>query len=332
MDYDSIQKKLDCFALTAKISKLRSKEIETVAKTEYENILSKEILGNIMTIKRTEDRISTRLDYWIHGQLSNEYEGESTTGFSSNRYANNNATEIQQIWDFNLETSTGIMRRMSFEKGAPIKNETQVARSISSVKPAQTRRRKPWRTGKTTQREDSISMFAYNPKSRIEVDEDLSSGEILRKSMFSKFGTINSRKLKMFFSRDNSDQDDNKSRKSVKSENPRRLSSTTEHKVRPFFMKFKRKEKNSSELDPVSQNIAASSIGTKSKAKKRPKSLVSNGFDLDDISIPSTTAANVVGSLPDDEEDKRKTFRERLRSMPVFYVPSSRKGRLKVFE
>lgn len=332
MDYDTIQKKLDCLSLTAKISKARSNEIEGDGKIESDNQLCKATLGNIMRIKRTEERVLTRLDYWIYGQLTNYFEGESNGGlFSRNhRRSGTSAEEDKQVWDFDVEASSEGRRRISSDTAAGREGENQIVRSVSSTKAEPTKRRsKPWITRRSTKKEDSISMFAYDPKSRLEVDDSMSAGTILRRSMFSRFGTINSRKLKMFFSREHNSNDDTKSRKSVTSENPHKLSSSSKEKLTAMFFKTRNREKDKCKSESHENQCVANNHV---KVKPRPKSLACYDFDLDGVSIPASSISDINANLPEDEDNKRKTFKERLRSMPVFYVPSSRKGRLKVFE
>lgn len=327
-----IQQKLDCFLLTANISKIRSREIETCGKVDYDNQLSKEMLGSIMRIKRIEERIQTRLDYWIYGQLSNEPEHERFSSSIPQRVETKDEEAVKRIWGFGEETSAFARRRGPTEEGTPRKFDKPVSRSLSSAKSEQNRRRiKPWRTDKTSHKEDSISMFAYDPKSRLEVDDSLSGGAILRRNMFSKFGTISSRKLKMFFSRDSNDQDDTKSRKSVKSENPQRLSNISKDRFAPFLMKIRKKDKRNSELS--TNESSSTEIAYEKKLRARPKSITSPLIDLDDVVVfPKIGNLDLGASFPSDDENKRKTFRERLRTMPVFYAPSSTQGHLKVFE
>ena len=326
MDYQTLQKKLDCFALTAKISRSTARDIEAFGNTAYHCKLSDEILGNILTQKRTEDRILTRLDYWIYGQLT-----EKDSEFCSNGHedpARYRQRETTQIWNFNIDGRKGKDNPSSYEHSNPMKED--ISKRNSPVATVRTNRKKPWKNEKTLQ-QDSISMFAFNSKSRLDVDEGLPTGAILRKSMFSKFGTLNTRKMKTFFRKDNSDDhDETKSRKNLKSENLLR-SPTTADKSKAFFLKFRKKEK----LDPTAEMSfnQKNYIGNESRSKKRrPKSVASHDFDLDDFEFSPTNIENVKGNLPEDYESKGKTFRERLRTMPVFYVPLSNKGPLKVFK
>ena len=326
MDYQTLQQKLDCFALTAKISRSRTREIEAVGNISYDCKLSDEILSNILTQKRAEDRILTRLDYWIYGHLT---EKDSEICFNGHEdTACYRQKETTQIWDFNIDGRKGKEIQSSYEHSNPIKEE--ISQGSSPVATARTNRRKPLKNEKRLQR-DSISMFAYNSKSRLDVDEGLPTGAILRKSMFSKFGTLSSRKMKTFFRKENSDEhDETKSRKSLKSENILR-SSTNADKSKGFFSTFRKKEKLDSTIETnLNKKIH---IGNENRSKKRrPKSVASHDFDLDDFEFPQTNFENVKRNLPEDYESKGKTFRERLRTMPVFYVPLSNKGPLKVFK
>ena len=329
MEYQTVQQKLDCFILTAKISKSRAKEIEAVGEIVHEHKLVDEILANVVKIKRIEDRILTKLDYWICDQLANDCNGVNKNNFSSHRHGmapSNDQAKATQTWNFNVDTSTGKERPMSREQCTSKRKDIQLPRSMSSAK---SRPKKPWKNGRALQ-QDSISMLAYNAKTPLDVDEGLSTGAILRKSMFSKFGTLNSKRMKMFFKRENNDQDDTKSRKSVKDENPQ-LSSSAGDKSKSSFFQFRKKGKLGSELHKnVPQNTT---VGIENRSKKRrPKSVASCDFDLDDIVIPQGNTENIEDNLPEKEEDQRKAFRDRFRTMPVFYVPTSTKGPLKVFK
>lgn len=332
MDADSMQRKLDCYLLTAKISKENAKVIKSLGKPCNNTELSKETLAGILRIKRTEDRIVTRLDYWIYGQLSNDSNNERQAG-EANSLGNIQA----HARDFNGQSS---QRYLSTEDvnstAARPRADRLVARSQSvgqskSAKKAQKDRIS--RSGKTQEKAESISMFNYNVKTDTE-DDNISTGGMLRRRMFSKFGTLNRRKLKMFFTRGNDENDDDrksmKSFKSVKSSkegNERRDSTeTTASKIPSALRKFRKKNVKKEERRDFGQ-----------ARQTRPKSVAS--FDLDFENLPDQIADAAYGSTVDFDNNvqssdvsKRKTLRERLRTMPVFYIPSSNKGQVKIYK
>ena len=328
MDYQTVQQRLDCFLLTSSISESLAKEIKAVGESIYKTKLQHEILDSILTIKGSEERILTRLDYWISGQLANENASEATNLLSATRQihteSNDRAIKCDK-WNLDAGTSSDRERHASPEQDTRLRKDVQLARWSSSVSPAKNRWRKPWRASSPLH-QDNISMFAYSSKSRLEAEEDLPTGAVLRKSMFSKFGTLNSKKMKMLFSKENSDQQDAKSSKSIK-DGDRVDSTTVGEKSKSFFFRFRKKEK----LDmSVGQETPARDKNR--RRHRRPKSVASCDFDLDDIIIPSSSTENVEDSLPGDNNEKSKAFRERLKTMPVFYVPISNKGPLKVFK
>ena len=333
MDADSMQRKLDCYLLTARISKERAKEIKSLRKVSLNTELSKETLAGILKIKRTEDRILTRLDYWIHGQLSNESDNERQTGQETS------LGDVQaQTWDFNIHSS---QRSLSTENvnytGVKPRADRLVARSLSvaqskSAKKAQKDRIS--KSGKTQEKAESISMFNYNAKTDFNDDDNVSTAGMLRRRMFSKFGTLNRRKLKMFFTRGNDENDDDrksmKSFKSVKSSKEgkerRDSTETTISKIPSALRKFKKRNGRKEDTEDLGQI-----------RQTRPKSVAS--FDLDYENLPDQIADAAYGSNVDIDNNvrssdvsKRKTLRERLRTMPVFYIPSSNKGQLKVYK
>ena len=328
MEYKTLQQKLDCFLLTSRISKSLTKEFEAVGKRIYEDKLQDEILASILTIKGSEERILTRLDYWISGQLTNESECQVANLSSPTRHihtASNDEARVLQNWHLDVEISNDRAKHRSPEQDTRVRKDIQLTRWSSFVSPAKNRWRNPWRAGRVLH-QDNISMFAYTSKSRLEAEEDLPTGAILRKSMFSKFGTLNSKKMKMFFRKENNDQLDAKSKNSLKDGN--QLDSTAVgQKSKSFFFKFRKKEK----FD-MNEGQDTSARDKSRRKHRRPKSVASCDFDLDDIIIPSSSTENIEGNLPVDIDDKSKTFRERLRTMPVFYVPISNKGPLKVFK
>ena len=322
MEADAIQKKLDCYILTAKISKINANQITAKGKVGCNNELSKSTLARISDIKRLDERLLTRLDYWIYGQLSSDLSGDVSCRTVAN------VSDTLQTWEFNLKSTEKTDEAKSSDTLGI--RESQVTRSLSSVKPrsAEPKRSKPWRKGVGRKEPESISMFAYNIKSGID-DDSLSTGAILRKHMASKFGTLNKRRLKMFFTKDKEDENsDAKSRKSVKSQ-PNLDAKSASVKPKALFKLMKRGQKHSlAESPEVDDNF----IGLRKKAGTRPKSMVSCDFDFDDITITTKSSSDRDSNLPEDEESKRKTFRERLKSMPIFYIPSSKKDRIKIFK
>ena len=325
-----MQRKFDCYVLTARISKQHAKEIKSLGKVSLNSELSKETLASILKIKRTEDRILTRLDYWIYGQLSSESDNERQTGQETS------LGDVQaQTWDFDIHSS---QRSLSTENvnctGVKPRADRLVARSLSvaqskSAKKAQKDRIS--KSGKTQEKAESISVFNYNLKTGIDDDDNVSAAGMLRRRMFSKFGTLNRRKLKMFFTRGNDENDDDrksmKSLKSVKSSKEGRerrdSTETTASKIPSALRKFKKKNGRKEDREDL--------------GRTRPKSVAS--FDLDYENLPDQIADAAYGSnvgidnnVQSSDVSKRKTLRERLRTMPVFYIPSSNKGQLKVYK
>lgn len=305
---ETLHRKLDCFILTAKLSRDTTKELQNLSRPRPNVGLSKQILAKVLQIKRTEDRVLKRLDYWIYGELRNDSarERSRTAPIASN-------SNEEQTWDLNIRSA--ISRPTESNIDQPDKS---VGRSVSAVKTkTKSRKGKPWKS--TNEPSESISMFDYNPSDPSAEDEAATSGENFRSRMFYKFGTLPRRKLKMFFSRGNEDEE----RKSVQPEK-RAKTPRDDADNKSIISRYMRR--NSRKESRVNVNENGTSRPPKTTTRRRPQSEASFGdFDFNKIDLATTT-------LPvDDDGAPPGTFRDKLRSMPLFYVPSLNKKEIKTY-
>eukprot|EP00794_Sanderia_malayensis_P009879 gene9879-10889_t len=331
-----INRKLDCWLLTSKLPKSTLESVGKLSKPRLENDnLSKETLAQILQVRRAEDRILNRLDYWIYGEIKDastrkhhedkmDCEQKQTWNLEVESRATNYNNNINNVnHDGLILGGSSLCEEENFEKF--------LARSVSSIEKKSTSRRnilRPWKN--EAEKCESVSMFHYKMKSANAGDDDDDTKSTatarLRTKIFTKFGTLPRKKLKMFFTKAGNNSDENGKKIDRKKSTHENEKSKDNTRSQSFFSKYKRKSSTQQEAPPDLHENETATLRNRGQAKKlqgrtRPQSEIFDyDYEAEEFALKIEKMEKTKSQTVSKENDK-SPIKNKLRTMPIFYVP-----------